>query len=96
MVFNVFVFFPTGFDHSSSTFFLDKKSGAKKSRTAQSLRVPVRASPQHSVVTANKHLLRIQFFSSTALLTILFLLRTVFFDAYRASYCRRSIPFRLL
>ncbi len=29
-----------------STFCLDTKSGAKKSRTAQSLRVPVRANAQ--------------------------------------------------
>jgi hypothetical protein len=51
MVFDVLGFsFPTGFGWSSSTFFLDKKSGAKKSRTAQSLRVPVRACAQQPVI----------------------------------------------
>jgi hypothetical protein len=52
-----------------STFFLDKKSGAKKSRTAQSLRVPVRACAQLPVIAGEKHSLCAQFFFSVFLMT---------------------------
>jgi hypothetical protein len=52
MVFDVLGFsFFTGFGFFLSTFFLDAKSGAKKSRTAQSLRVPVGASAQQPVIS---------------------------------------------